>query len=54
MNDETIKQRIKYMVEHGGIYEDPIRALQRQVRVLYVMVGLTLVAHAIEAAVFLT
>lgn len=53
MNDEQIKQRIKYLVEHGGIYDDPIHALQRQVRWLYVMVGAALAFHIVEAAVHL-
>lgn len=51
MNDEQIKQRIKYLVEHGGVFDDPICALRRQVRVLYVMVGVALIFHAIEAVV---
>lgn len=51
MNDEQIKQRIKYLVEHGGIYDDPISSLQRQVRVLYVLVCVALVFHVVEAFV---
>lgn len=53
MTDETIKQRIKYLVEHGGIYDDPIRALQLQVRVLQWLVGTALalnVAHLVTGA----
>jgi hypothetical protein len=34
MSDEQIKQRIKYLVEHGGIYDDPIDDLRQRVRVL--------------------
>lgn len=49
MNDEQIKQRIKYLVEHGGIYDDPIATLQRQVKWAYVIGGIALVFHAIEA-----
>lgn len=37
MSDEQIKQRIKYLVEHGGIYDDPIDDLRRKVRVLFYM-----------------
>lgn len=51
MNDEQIKQRIKYLVEHGGIYDDPIASLRRSVRVLYVMVSVALVFHVVEAGV---
>jgi hypothetical protein len=34
MTDEEIKQRIKYLIEHGGIYDDPIDAVSRRVRIL--------------------
>lgn len=37
MNDEQIKQRIAYLVEHGGMYDDPlaeIRATTRMNRVV--------------------
>jgi hypothetical protein len=39
MSDEQIKQRIKYLVEHGGIYDDPIDDLRRKVRILFYMTG---------------
>ncbi len=35
MSDEQIKQRIAYLVEHGGLYEDPIEDLRSKVRVLF-------------------
>lgn len=37
MSDEYIKQRIAYLVEHGGIYDDPIEDLRHKVRVLFYM-----------------
>lgn len=37
MNDEQIKQRIAYLVEHGGVYEDPLVDIRRQIRLLFVM-----------------
>lgn len=37
MSDEYIKQRIAYLVEHGGIYDDPIEDLRQKVRVLFYM-----------------
>lgn len=37
MSDEQIKQRISYLVEHGGLWDDPITDLRRQVRVLTVV-----------------
>lgn len=32
MNDEEIKQRIRYLVEHGGVYDDPLAELRRYSR----------------------
>lgn len=52
MNDEQIKQRIAYLVEHGGIYDDPIAALQKQVRWLYVLIGAALAFHVVETIVY--
>ena len=51
MNDEEMKQRIKYLVEHGGIAEDPIGDIRKHLRTLYVMVALALACHFLEAAI---
>lgn len=32
MSQEEIKQRIKYLVEHGGLYDDPLEDVRRGVR----------------------
>lgn len=32
MNNEEIKQRIQYLVEHGGVWDDPLADIRRQVR----------------------
>ena len=32
MSNEEIKQRIKYLVEHGGLWDDPLDDLRRQIR----------------------
>jgi hypothetical protein len=37
MSDEQIKQRIAYLVEHGGLWDDPIEDLRRKVRILFYM-----------------
>ena len=37
MSDEQIRQRIAYLIEHGGLYDDPIADLRRNVRVLFYM-----------------
>ena len=38
MSDE-IQQRIQYLVEHGGLFDDPIEDLRRNIRVLFYMTG---------------
>lgn len=32
MSNEQIEQRIKYLVEHGGLWDDPLDDLRRQIR----------------------
>lgn len=32
MTDEQIKQRIQYLVEHGGLYDDPLAEVRRMAR----------------------
>lgn len=32
MIDEQIKQRIAYLVEHGGLYDDPLEDVRRTAR----------------------
>lgn len=32
MNDEELKQRIKYLVEHGGLWDDPLADVRRTAR----------------------
>jgi hypothetical protein len=32
MTNDEIKQRIQYLVEHGGVWDDPLDDLRRQVR----------------------
>ena len=50
MNDQQLKQRIAYLLEHGGIAEsDPLVEIRRDVRVLYVMLAIALLFHVAEA-----
>lgn len=39
MSDEQIKQRIKYLVEHGGLYDDPLGDVRRGVRAALMLAG---------------
>jgi hypothetical protein len=51
MSNEEIKQRIAYLIEHGGLYDDPIGDLRRCLR--RIGIGLSLVL-CIVTANFLT
>jgi hypothetical protein len=48
MSDQEIKQRIAYLVEHGGIYDDPLADIRRNIRVLYALVGVMIVLELVE------
>jgi hypothetical protein len=39
MNDEQIKQRIAYLVEHGGLADDPLDEIRRQLERLWWVAG---------------
>lgn len=44
MDDNTLQQRIKYLVEHGGLWDDPLADIRRNIRWLCVaVVGLVLI-----------
>jgi len=32
VSNEEIKQRIQYLIEHGGVWDDPLGDLRRQIR----------------------
>lgn len=53
MNDEELKQRIKYLIEHGGLWEDPHDEIRANIRRLYIAVGATLALNVVEAAIWL-
>lgn len=48
MNDEQIKQRIAYLVEHGGIADDPLAEVRRMARWALWISGGIFVLHIIE------
>jgi len=43
MTNEEIQQRIKYLVEHGGLWDDPLDDLRRQIRRAMALSGVGLV-----------
>ncbi len=50
MSDEQIKQRIAYLVEHGGLYDDPIADVRRTARLALVVSAVVLVLSVVELA----
>ncbi len=52
MTDEQLKQRIAYLVEHGGLYEDPLSEVRNTANwALWVSIG-TLLLTAIDVLLF--
>ena len=39
MTNEQIKQRIAYLVQHGGLYEDPLDGIRTELRRLWWVAG---------------
>lgn len=50
MTDEEIKQRIQYLVEHGGLYDDPQDDIRRKVNMNRILAATALVLVAIDLA----
>ena len=48
MSDEQIRQRIAYLVEHGGLYDDPIADVRRTARLALLVSALVLVLTVTE------
>ena len=50
MNDEQLRQRINYLVEHGGLWQDPMADINKAVRINRIIAGLALVLMVIDVA----
>lgn len=48
MSDEQIRQRIAYLVEHGGLYDDPIADVRRTARLALAVSAVVLVLSVVE------
>jgi hypothetical protein len=48
MSDEQIKQRIAYLVQHGGLYDDPIADVRRTARLALGVSAVVLVLSVVE------
>lgn len=46
MSNEEIQQRIKYLVEHGGLYDDPLADIRRTAKAAVVISSATLLVLA--------
>lgn len=53
MNDEEIKQRIRYLVEHGGVYDDPLAEVKRWAKLAVVLASCSLMIDAVFIALAL-
>lgn len=42
MSNEEIKQRIQYLIEHGGVWDDPIEDIRRQVKLNFILIVATM------------
>jgi hypothetical protein len=50
MTDEHVKQRIAYLVEHGGLYEDPLADIRRQLTRLWWVAAIGFGALVVDVA----
>ena len=53
MDDEQLNQRISYLIEHGGIWDDPLQAMRRKLHLLMWMVSTALALNAVTLAAHL-
>ena len=48
MDDNSLEQRIKYLVEHGGVWDDPLADIRRGVRWAIGIAALALLTELIH------
>lgn len=51
MSNEEIRQRIAYLVEHGGLYDDPLEDIRRTARTAKILAGLAVILTALDILV---
>lgn len=54
MSKQEIEQRIKYLVEHGGVWDDPLEDLRRMARLGVGLGALALIVCVAEMVVHLS
>ncbi len=53
MDDATLQQRIKYLVEHGGVWDDPLAEIRKRTQIAVALGGLALVCDLVFIALAL-
>ena len=48
MDDEQLNQRIKYLTEHGGLYDDPLRSIRVKLRLVALLAGVGVVLQVVS------
>lgn len=51
MNDQQLKQRIAYLIEHGGMLDDPLADMRRGIRIA---IGVSSLALLLEVVALFT
>lgn len=51
MTNTEIEQRIRYLVEHGGVYDDPHEDIRRKVNTNRILAVVALVLVAVDVAI---
>jgi hypothetical protein len=54
MRNVEIEQRIKYLVEHGGLWDDPLADIRQQLRLQRMLTGVLALALVIDLIVTLS
>jgi hypothetical protein len=53
MSDEFLHQRIKYLVEHGGLWDDPVEDIRRTLKWTVRIVSIAALLATISIAIHL-
>ncbi len=54
MDEESLNQRIKYLMEYGGVWDDPLSDIRRRVTAALVVAGVSVLVSAVHVAYLLT
>lgn len=51
MSNEEIRQRIAYLVEHGGLYDDPLEDIRRTARRALIAAAFAVILTAVDIVI---